>query len=351
MRIAIVGATGMIGYHTAREALARGHEVLVIHRASSNLSGLRELAVSTEVASLEEPASLVPALRKVNAVIHCAAYYPTKPSPWRREVDVAAAQIGGFFDAAKEARLERIVYLGAAIALPRDPAGKPGTEALAFERRPEDRTPYVQVKYEMDRIARERAAFGLPVVIGIPAMCFGDHDRGPTTGQLIVDVANRVLPGYIRGNRNVIYAGDAGRGLVLACEKGRAGERYLFTGANVTMDELVPIIARVAGVPAPSRVIPLGVARALSWLQETRYRLFGGPLPKISATAIAVLASGQFLDGAKAERELGFKSEVSVEEAVERAFRWFVANGYVRRGSDAPPALAARPADRTTTAS
>jgi dihydroflavonol-4-reductase len=308
MKIAFIGATGMIGHHAARAALARGHELLVIHRQSSNLGALSDLPFERAEASLEDPRSLVPALARADAVIHSAAYYPTKPAPWRDEVRVATEQMRGFLDAAAEARVKRIVYVGGAIALRRDPAEKPGTEALEYDGPPPNKTPYVQVKYAMDRMARQRAKEGLPVVIGIPSMCFGEYDRGPTTGQLIVDIANRTLPGYIHGNRNVIYAGDAGRGLVLACEAGRIGERYLFTGTNLPMTELVPIIARVAGVPAPTRVIPLPLARMVSFLQETRYRFFGGALPKVSKTAIAVLASGQFLDGAKAASELGFRS-------------------------------------------
>ncbi len=336
MKIAIIGATGMIGHHTARAALARGHELLIIHRKSSNLSALADLPFESAEASLEEPGSLVPALERADAVIHCAAYYPTKPAPWQEEVRVATQQMRGFLDAAAAAQVKRIVYVGGAIALRRDPAGKPGTEDLEYDGPPANRTPYVQVKYAMDRLARERAREGLPVVIGVPSMCFGEYDRGPTTGQLIVDIANQTLPGYIHGNRNVIYAGDAGRGLVLACEAGRVGERYLLTGTNLAMTELVPLIARVAGVPVPTRVIPLPVARLVSFFQEARYRFFGGALPKVSKTAIAVLASGQFLDGSRAAAELGFSSQVSVEQAVERALAWFEANGYVKR---ARPAL------------
>ncbi|HKU44180.1 MAG TPA: hypothetical protein VJR89_38730, partial [Polyangiales bacterium] len=186
------------------------------------------------------------------------------------------------------------------------------------------------VKYEMDRIARERGAAGLPVSIAIPAMTFGEHDRGPTTGRLIVDIANQALPAYIRGRRNVIYAGDAGRGIALVLERGKPGERYLLTNRDIEMSELVQLIARVAQVKPPRSVIPLPIARLISLVQETRYRLFGGALPVLSSTAISVVASGQFLDGSKARRELGFESEVSLEEAVQRALRWFREVGYVK---------------------
>jgi dihydroflavonol-4-reductase len=335
MKVAVLGATGMIGQHTARALVARGHSLVVLHRRSSKLDSLRDLDFSARVVDLESTRGLTEALRGLDALIHSAAYYPTKPAPWKDEVQVAAAQMSSVLDAAEAAKVGRVVYVGAAIALPRPADGSPGTDDLVAEERPANRAPYVQVKWEMDRIARTRAAAGVPVSIAIPPMTFGELDRGPTTGRLIVDIANRALPAYIRGNRNVIYAGDAGRGVALVLEKGRVGQRYLLTGSNTNMDDLVKLIAKVAGVAAPSRVVPLGMAKLVSWLQESRYRLFGGALPKVSSTAIAVMAAGQHLDGSKAKRELGYAPEVSLESAIERALRWFSDQGYVRRAEAA----------------
>lgn len=330
MRVAVVGATGMIGHHAALAVAAGGHDLTVVHRATSNLRALDGLRFESRVGDLDDRASLAAALAGSDAVINCAAYYPTEPRPWRAEVERAVAQSENFYAACAAHELRKIVYVGAAIALARDPSGRPATEEAAAAERPQDLTPYVQVKWEMDRLAVEKVRGGLPVVVGIPAMCFGEYDAGPSTGRLIVEIANGTLPGYIRGRRNVVYAGDAGRGLVLACERGRAGERYLLTGENVTMDELVKTIAEVAGVEPPGRVIPLGLARVLSKLQEARFKLFGGAPPRLSSTAIAVMASGQFLDGSKARRELGYEPSAGAREAISRALAWFRARGYVK---------------------
>jgi dihydroflavonol-4-reductase len=329
MKIAIIGATGMIGHHTAKAVLERGHNLLVIHRASSNLSLLKGLKLDSAIADLDNINSLTTILSNVDAVINCAAYYPTKPLPWKQEVETAVSQMEKFLSACKQAKVAKIVYLGAAIALPKDLNGNPGNEELIYKQRPSDKTPYVQVKWEMDRIAREMAKEGLPIVIAIPSMCFGEYDYAPSTGRLVVEVANNTLPAYIKGKRNVIYAGDAGAGIVLACEKGRVGERYLFTGTNISMDELIQLIAKIANTTAPTKVIPLSIAKLISKLQETKYKLLGGELPKLSSTAIAVMASGQFLDGSKAASELGFKPTLNLEQTIERTINWFKANGYI----------------------
>lgn len=330
MRIGILGATGAIGHHTANAVLENGHELVVIHRASSNLESIKDLSFTPRLGDLNDKASMIQAFNGLDAIINCAAYYPTKPRAWEAEVKTAVSQMENFYEACSQTYIQKIVYLGAAIALPKHPQGVPGTEELVYARRPEDKNPYVQVKWEMDRLAKEKAENGLPVVIGIPSMCFGEFDYRPSTGRLIVEIANGTIPGYIRGDRNVIYTGDAGKGLILACEGGKPGEKYLFTGTNISMDELVKIIAKLAGVSPPKIAIPLPIARTISKLQETKYQLFGAKLPKISSSAIAVMASGQFLDGSKAQKELGFKSKVDLNEAITRAINWFRLKKYIQ---------------------
>ena len=321
----------MIGQHVAHALITRGHELVVLHRASSDLSALASLPFEPREVDLNAASGFASQLRGLGALVHCAAYYPVQPAPWRQEIVIARKQLTCVLDSAQAARLTRIVYVGAAIALPKAADHERGDESLSYADNPPDRAPYVQVKWAMDKLARERALAGLPLSIAIPAMCFGEYDRGPSTGRLITDIANRKLSAYIRGQRNVVYSGDAGRGIALTLERGRPGERYLLTGTDVTMDELVPLIARIAEVPPPTTVAPLWLARALGKLEELRYRHLNGPLPTLSSTAIAVLSSGQYLDGEKARRELGYQPEVSLETAIRRALDWFIAHGYVEK--------------------
>ena len=329
MRMAIVGATGMLGRHTLAAAAAGGHDVVAIARSESSLQRLRNAPLESRLADLDDRESLRRALKNVDAVVNCAGYYPTVPRPWRAEVETATGQMENFYAACAEQPLRKIVYLGGAIALRRHPASEPGDETLDYPGEPPSTNPYVRVKWALDVQARAKAGEGLPVVIGIPTMTFGECDYGPTTGRLIVEIANRTLPGYVKGNRNVIYAGDAGRGLVRVCEQGRPGERYLLTGENISMSDLVTKIAQIADAPAP-RAIPVAIARAASALQTARYKWLKGPMPRVDATAIAVMSAGQFVNGAKARRELGFMATETLDNAIERALAWFRSNGYVK---------------------
>ena len=47
------------------------------------------------------------------------------------------------------------------------------------------------------------------------------------------------MPGYIEGAINVIDVEDVAQGQILAAEKGRIGERYLFGNENLFVGEFL----------------------------------------------------------------------------------------------------------------
>lgn len=325
LHIGVLGATGMLGHHTARAAVAAGHTLTVFHRASSSLDKLADLKFTGHVIDMADTDSLVAAFETVDVVVHAAAFYPTAPRPWQQDVAEARQQINRFLDAIRQSG-KRGVYVGGAIALKTAPPGTKGRESNDYPDVPASRNPYLRSKWLMDRLVVDAGKRGLPVSVAIPAMTFGEYDYGPSTGQLITRLANDDLPGYVRGERNVIYAGDAGRGIVAVAERGKRGERYLLTGSNTDMDTLVAKIAKLCGKDAP-KAVPLGMAKLVSRWQATKHRYFDGPLPVLTPTAIAVMSAGQHLSGIKAKQDLGFEAEVSLDDTLARAYDWFKQQG------------------------
>ena len=325
MKIGIIGATGMLGYHSARAVMAAGHDLVVIHRQGSNVKRLNDLRFKSRIGDLDNKNALLESMHGLDAVMNCGAYYPTVPLALKKEMDKAKVQMDNFIEAGERNKVQKMLYLGGSIALPKSEKGI-GTEDLVYTSAPDNKTPYVQVKWLMDKMAREAG-----LVVGIPSMTFGEFDWGPSTGTFVVRVASNAMPNYVEGNRNAIYAGDAGRGLVLAIEKGKKGERYLITGRNTSMTEILSIIDKTTSKTSPHKQIPLEMAKIVSKTQEAKYYLTG-KLPEISATSIAIMGSGQHLDGTKAKQELGYEPQVSLEDAIQRAYVWFKSVGYITEG-------------------
>lgn len=265
MKYAVLGATGLLGHHAARAIRAAGHDLVLIHRPSSQIQRLAYLEPECRVAEMLDHAGLERALRGLDGVIFSAGYYPSRPRRWQEEVASALGQTNPFYAACLQARVPRILYVGSAYAMPRHPQGLPGHEGLFYDSLPSGKSSYVLCKWALDEQAREQARNGLPVVIGIPGMVLGELDIGPTTGRVITAIGNGEMTHYVAGQRNVIDAAEAGRGLLMALERGRIGERYLLTGHNLEMADLTRRIAELLGQPAP-QPMSMAMARALATL-------------------------------------------------------------------------------------
>jgi len=327
MKIAVIGATGLIGQHTARAVLGRGYTLRVVHRAGSNLASLDGLPFEAFEADLNNRAALEQAMGGVDAVIHCAGYYPRQFKRTDEELAIAKQQMENFCAAALASRCPKIVYVSAASVLGKAPAGTLAHEGLLLHERPPASNPFRVIKWSMEQIAEAYLARGLPMVMAVPSMIFGEYDYGPTAGRLITQIANGKLTRYVACKRNIIYGAELAEGLLRCVEAGKPGERYILAGDNISMQDLVEKIARLAQV-APPKKVPLTLAHGAACLQGLRYRLTGKP-PSVKPHELRMLTAGQFLDTGKAKEQLGFTARVSVDDAIAHGLHWFRDNGYL----------------------
>lgn len=97
MKYAVLGATGLLGHHAARAIRAAGHDLVLIHRPSSQIQRLAYLEPECRVAEMLDHAGLERALRGLDGVIFSAGYYPSRPRRWQEEVASALGQTNPFY--------------------------------------------------------------------------------------------------------------------------------------------------------------------------------------------------------------------------------------------------------------
>ena len=67
---------------------------------------------------------------------------------------------------------------------------------------------------------------------------------------------------------NLVDMEDVAEGHVLALEKGLVGERYIFGNRNLTLREMLVMLAGYTGRGAPLLRLPLWLALGLAYLDE-----------------------------------------------------------------------------------
>jgi len=319
----VTGATGFIGWHVARKLLARGEKVRVLARPASKV---RELDVEIATGDLRDADSLERAASGCGVVFHIAADYRL----WvKDESELYHSNVEGtrnLLEAARKARVDRVVYTSTVgcIGIPPD---RPGNEDV--EIRLEEMTgAYKRSKFQAEQVALLFARSGLPVVIVNPTAPIGDHDFKPTpTGKIVVDYLRGAMPAFVDTGLNLVDVQDTAEGHLLACDRGRAGERYILGSENLTLQQILIRLAAVSGGSAPRWRIPHSLAYAAG-LASTAWANLTGKEPRVPLDAVKMARTKVFVSLDKAKRELGFNPE-PVDGALRRAVDWFRANGYV----------------------
>jgi dihydroflavonol-4-reductase len=329
MTTLVTGASGFLGSHVARQLVARGDDVRVLLRPSSTNRAVADLSLEYVTGDLRDPASLERALAGIKTVFHVAADYRL----WaRKSRDIYDSNVGGtknLLDAAKRAGVEKFIYTStvATIAVDRPELPTEATDAGLEEMVGH----YKRSKWMAEREAINAAKNGLPVIVAMPTTPVGAGDWKPTpTGKIIVDFLNGKLPGYVETGLNFVGAEECAAGHLQVAEKGKVGERYLLGGENLTLKQMLDVLSKITGLPAPAWKIPHSLALGVAYMSTAFSRLVGGE-PQIPVEGVKIARHKMFVDCSRAQRELGFQPG-SVAAALERAVRWYGANGYVKPG-------------------
>jgi dihydroflavonol-4-reductase len=336
MNCFVTGASGFIGANLVHELVARGHRVKALLRPESDLRGLTGVEFERVPGDVSDGDKLKQGMKGCDWCFHVAASYHL----WLKDyAPMYAANVDGtrnVLQAAGAAGCSRIVYTSTVgcIGLPvtwRGQTTEPTDETATVTEVKLKGNHYKISKWRAEKVARQLAKEGMPVVIVNPSAPVGPRDVKPTpTGQVIVDFLNRKMPAYLDTGLNWVHVRDVAVGHILAAEKGRIGERYILGNAegNWTMKEAFAVLEEITGVPGPKIQIPYGVAWLAACADELKSKFTGKP-PRAPLAGVRMALHKMFFNPAKAIRELGLP-QTPPKQALADAVAWFREKGYVK---------------------
>ena len=322
--VLVTGASGFLGWHVARKLLDRGYSVRALVRPGSRVA---ELEVEAVAGDLRDPASLTRAAAGCGLVFHVAADYRL----WARQPsELYRSNVDGtrnLLEAAKNAGVERVVYTSTVgcIGIPHGGIGDENTPVALADMVGH----YKRSKFLAEQEALEFARGGLPVVIVNPTAPVGDHDVKPTpTGRIVADFLKGDMPAFVDTGLNIVDARDCAEGHLLACERGRAGERYILGSENLTLEQILGKLAKITGRKAPATRLPFVVAYCAGACSTAWAEVTGRP-PRVPLEGVRMARKKMWVTHEKARRELGF-DPAPADVALSRAAAWFAGAEAVR---------------------
>lgn len=317
MNVCVTGATGFVGAHVTRALAARGDQVRVAYRNPDRLGALKGVDFRRAKTDVLDYRAMRRAVRGAEVLFHVAGYVGSTPSErvWRLNAHAPVVAV----EAAAAEGLRRVVVTSTISAIgPAD--GEPADEETEY---PED---WLDLSYPDSKHEGELAALdagerhGIEVVVVNPAYVLGvpvnREQPGETSTRTIGNYLRGRLPAVLDAPMNFVHVEDVARGHLLAADRGRAGERYILGGANLTWPQLVQRVATLADVRNPVMVLPSGIARVARVREAVG---IPGPLP---AEASDLMGRDWRFSSAKAERELGYSAR-PLDETLRDTIGWY----------------------------
>ena len=324
----VTGATAFVGSAVVRRLLARGEKVRVLVRPSSDRRNIENLDVEPVEGDLMNPDSLAPAVEGCDGVFHVAADYRL----WTRDAEAMfRANVEGsrtICRAAMSAGVKRIVYTSSVAVLGILKGGSADEETPVSYGNMIG--PYKQSKFKAEEAVRALITEeDAPIVIVNPSTPVGPRDIKPTpTGRMIVEAASGKMPAYVDTGLNIAHVDDVADGHLLAYDQGEVGERYILGGENLSLAEILAMIAEQTGRAAPRVKIPHNLIMPIALLAETWTRLSGGDEPFVTIDGVRMAKKKMFFSADKAKARLGYAPRPA-KEAIADAVQWFGAHRYL----------------------
>jgi dihydroflavonol-4-reductase len=322
MAILVTGGAGFIGSHLVRLLVEQGESVRVFDRPSARIAHLPLDRIEFLAGDIREEDAVRSTVRGCHEVYHLAA----NPHLWaQRRGQFHQVNFRGtvnVLDAALGAGVRRVLHTSTESILTRarqiGPIAEEQHVTLA-----DAIGPYCRSKLRAENYALSLARRGAPVVVVNPTIPVGPGDYGQTPPtRMILDFCRGIRREYLDAELNLIDVRDVAKGMVRAMERGRPGRRYLLGHENLSIRTVFSLLAKLTGLPEPTRRVPYAVALTAAYINEFLADVVTHEMPTATVTGVKLTRRTMHFDARRSLGELGLHPR-PVTQSLADAVAWF----------------------------
>lgn len=273
MKYFVTGGTSSIGKVLVKELAAKGEEVRVLVRKTSNLSGIDLPGVEPILGDVTDRESVEQGMKGCSRVCHLAAVVGENvPEEQWWHVNRDGAR--NVLETAVRQSIDSVVMVSSISVLLPTQIGE-----IADETRNADTAQYFNLyqktKRAADDLAREFCnKQGLSVKIVYPGYGYGcsfASSHPGMTDQILLRLANNQPAAIMGSGKNrlfVAYYKDTARGILLAHENGIPGDDYILGNGSFTLPQIWQTTAKILGKEPPRRHMPIPLLKAINLSQK-----------------------------------------------------------------------------------
>lgn len=318
MKVLVTGATGFLGTALCQALDQKNIHITALVRPESSIDDLKKLSrIRFHTGDVTDFNSVKEAARGVELVFHLAGVvsYSHRDLPLMERVNVKGTACVVEVCRQRKVRLvhtSSIVAVGASlkpVILDEDSPYNMGKYRIA----------YFDTKRQAEVLVQKAVGKGhISAVILNPSQVYGPGDMLKSTRSIQKKVVAGKCPFYTFGGISVVDTHSVVKAFLTAIDKGKPGHRYILSGENIYIKELLSLIARASGVKAPFIPVPNTAIHTLMGLQKILKTL--GWKKNIDTLRMACFY--HWFSNKKAREELGFSPQPA-RTAIEQSIHWW----------------------------
>lgn len=327
MKVLVTGANGLLGSNIVRQLAERGINSRSLVRSNADLLSLKGCKTEYFFGNITSGEDVVEAARDCDFIIHTAAITDQTLPRLDAYLEVNVRGTVNVINASLKNSIKRLIYVSSTNSIGYGTKENPGTESLPAMK------PYTESHYAVSKSRAEQKVFdamkerGLDAVILNPSFMIGPHDSKPSSGRVILVGYGSRLIFLPKGGRNFVPVEDVAIAACNAISKGRTGEKYLLTNANLSYEEFYDIIDEITGFKRMKVMMPSWLVRGIGMLGSVASS--SGRQVLLNYNNARILTVRNFYSAKKAVKELDFpQSDIKI--AVGKALSWFKENNYIK---------------------
>lgn len=330
MKAFVTGATGHVGNVLVKELYDKGYEITSLVLPKDDYKIIEPYS-EILIGNVLDYDFLCENINNYDVVFHLAGIVEIGTGNKKMVYKVNVSGTKNVLNACQKNHIPRLVYTSSVHAIKELPKGETIVEPI--EVNPEwVHGHYAKSKAIATNMIMNQNNPNLETVIVYPSGIVGPYDyKLSNVSQVFIDFLMGRLKAYLKGGYNFVDVRDVAQGLVLAAEKGENKQGYILSGSEITVKELLDLIAKYTGRKQIKTKLAFWFILATSYFAEIYYKLLKQK-PLFTHYSIIVLNSNYSFSNEKAKRLLGFTVR-DIKESIKDTIAFSIKNYLEKKGN------------------